>query len=62
MLDRTKTNNELGNKIHNYLLEKGVETPMIQENVEIDNEEKISKIQFHFTSSTGKIHKFFNNK
>jgi len=49
MLDRTKTNNELGNKIHNYLLEKGVETPMIQENVEIDNEEKISKIQFHFT-------------
>lgn len=46
-LDKTKTDGELGQKVYNYLIEKGVETPMVTS--DNDNMKKISVIKDKFT-------------
>lgn len=43
-----KNNAELGKKVHDHLVSKGLETPMTS-NVSVDNEEKIKKIAPLFT-------------
>lgn len=46
-LDRTKTGVELGTKVHDYLLEMGVETPMVK--TETSYNEKFAFIKESFT-------------
>lgn len=46
-LNRTKIDPELGKKVHEYLVEKGIETPTIENG--LTPKEKISKIEHHFT-------------
>ncbi len=47
MLDLTKTDMNLGQEVEAYLASKGQSTPLI--GCELSSEEKISKIQHHFT-------------
>jgi GTP cyclohydrolase I len=47
MLDITKTDRELGLSVSNYLKQKGVETPLVQNY--LSNSEKIKKIERSFT-------------
>ncbi|MGQ4874280.1 MAG: GTP cyclohydrolase I FolE [Promethearchaeia archaeon] len=47
MLDKTKTNSKLGKEVNDYLVKKGVQTPMINLN-KLTEEEKIEKIQNYF--------------
>lgn len=48
--DRTKTDPELGLKIRNHLIEKGIETPTVESTLNVDNKVKIDKIQNHTKS------------
>lgn len=51
MIDREKTNNELGKKVHEYLVEKGVETPLVSYNFEENKaltKKKKQKIEKHY--------------
>lgn len=45
--NKTKTDPELGRKVHQYLVEMGVETPTT--NVSLDRKDKIAEIEKHFT-------------
>lgn len=45
--NKTKTDPELGRKVHQHLVSCGVETPSIE--VNLDRKEKIEKIEAHFT-------------
>jgi GTP cyclohydrolase I len=45
--NKTKTDPELGQKVHQYLVEMGVETPTT--NVSLDRKDKIAEIEKHFT-------------
>lgn len=45
--NKTKTDPELGLKVHKHLVKMGVETPQIKNN--LDRKEKIEKIQYHMT-------------
>ena len=45
--NKTKTDPELGQKIHEHLVKCGVETPTVSNN--IDRKDKIEKIESHFT-------------
>lgn len=47
--DKSKCDKELGQKVHNHLKKLGIHTPIIDENLLIDNKEKIKKIQSHMT-------------
>lgn len=42
-LNKTKTDPELGRKVQQYLIEKGVETPMVD--INLTNEKKVKKIE-----------------
>jgi GTP cyclohydrolase I len=44
--NKTKTDPELGKKIHEYLVEMGVETPTVH--VSLDRKDKIAEIEKHF--------------
>lgn len=46
-LDRTKVDPELGAKIREYLISKGVETPFDEDTINIDSKKKISIIEEH---------------
>lgn len=46
--NKTKTDPELGRKVHAHLVSCGVETPTLPN--ELDRKEKIEKIEHHFTS------------
>ena len=46
--NKTKTDPELGRKVHEHLVKCGVETPTIPN--DIDRKEKIEKIEHHFTA------------
>lgn len=46
--NKTKTDPELGRKVHEHLVKQGVETPTIPN--ELDRKEKIEKIEHHFTA------------
>lgn len=46
--NKTKTDPELGQKVHEHLVKMGVETPQVQNN--LDRKEKIEKIEYHFTA------------
>ena len=46
---KTKINGELGREIHEYLKSIGIETPTVPEHLNVDNKEKIEKIQYHMT-------------
>jgi GTP cyclohydrolase I len=53
MIDKEKTNNELGRNVHEYLVSKGVETPLVQhvfEENEAGIKKKKQKIEKHFNS------------
>ena len=45
--NKTKTNPELGRKVHEYLVSVGVETPTVENN--LDRKEKINIIEQHMT-------------
>lgn len=45
---KTKVNQELGQKIHEHLVKCGVETPTDIDMLMIDNKDKIEKIEHHF--------------
>lgn len=45
--NKTKTDPELGRRVHEYLVSKGVETPVIE--TELDRKEKIDIIEAHFS-------------
>ena len=47
--NKTKTDPELGRKIHNYLIEQGVETPTTDAS-KLDRKDKIEEIEKHFAS------------
>lgn len=47
--DRMKTDPELGFKVHEYLVSKGVETPTVESNLSVDTKTKISMIENHMT-------------
>jgi GTP cyclohydrolase I len=47
--NKTKTDSELGLKVHEYLLSKGVETPTIDTS-KLDRKDKIEEIEKHFAS------------
>lgn len=49
-LDKTKVNPRLGGEVRDYLIEKGVETPMKENPIPIDNNVKITEIQNHMSS------------
>lgn len=44
--NKMKTDSELGKAVHNYLVEKGIETPVITNN--LTHKQKIDKIQVNF--------------
>jgi GTP cyclohydrolase I len=46
--DKTKTDPALGKKIRQYLIEKGVETPIIESNLAVENKRKIDIIEQSF--------------
>ena len=48
MLDKTKTDKELGIKVNKYLEEKGVQTPIHDEYLRQSDQEKISRIEISF--------------
>lgn len=48
--DKTKTDPKLGKKIREYLIEQGVETPVISSMLEVDSKSKISKIEEAMTT------------
>ena len=45
--NKTKTDPELGQKVHEYLVNMGVETPTVEST--LDRKEKIERIENHFT-------------
>ena len=45
--NKTKTDPELGQKVHEYLVKMGVETPTVEST--LDRKEKIERIENHFT-------------
>lgn len=47
--NKTKTNPELGLKVHEHLVKMGVETPTLAAAMNIDRKEKIEHIEEHFT-------------
>ena len=46
--DKTKTDPKLGKKIREYLISKGVETPIVDSALEIENKKKIDVIEEAF--------------
>jgi GTP cyclohydrolase I len=48
--DKTKTDPKLGKKIREYLISKGVETPIIDTALEVENKKKIDIIEEAFTT------------
>jgi hypothetical protein len=45
--NKTKTDPELGQKVHEHLVKMGVETPTLPNN--LDRKDKIDRIEEHFT-------------
>ena len=46
--NKTKTDPELGQKVHEYLVKMGVETPTLPNS--LDRKDKIDRIEEHFTA------------
>jgi len=46
---KTKVDPELGKKVHEHLVKCGVETPLNETYLYVDNKDKIESIQHHFT-------------
>lgn len=45
-----KTDAELGYRVEEYLRSKGVHTPTVKDNLDVDGKKKIAKIEKHFTA------------
>jgi GTP cyclohydrolase I len=48
--DKTKTDPKLGKKIREYLIAKGVESPIIEDALEVENKKKIDILEEAFTT------------